>query len=117
MDIQGELGFNKLLKVTFLPFIQVPNTAPSIQTRLGTSLCSLSRLSVHRRPKLPVPVRPFPNKTRNLSLLPFKTVSAMQGPFPGQVAVGRHRTVTPNPVLVNPESSMEASRSAGALVL
>ena len=27
----------------------------------------------------------------------------------------RHRTVTPNPVLVNPESFMEASRSPGAL--
>ena len=28
----------------------------------------------------------------------------------------RHRTVKPNPVLVNPESFMETSRSAGACV-
>ena len=55
------------------------------------------------------------NKTRNLSLLPSQNVSAKQGPLPGQVAVRRHRTVTPNPVLVNPESFMEASRSTGAL--
>ena len=32
-------------------------------------------------------------------------------------AVCRHRTVTPNLVLVNPESFIEASRSAGALSL
>ena len=66
---------------------------------------------------LPVPVRPFQNKTRNLSLLPAQTVSAKQGPLPGQVTVCRHRTVTPNPVFVYPESSMEASRSAGALIV
>ena len=45
-----------------------------------------------------------------------QTVSAKQGPLPGQVAVCRHRTVTPNPVLVNLESFMETSLSAGALV-
>ena len=33
------------------------------------------------------------------------------------MAVCRHRTVTPNPVLVNPESFMETSWSAGALIL
>ena len=47
-------------------------------------------------------------------MLPAQTVPAKQGPLPGQVAVCRHRTVTPNPVLVNPESFMEASQSAGA---
>ena len=50
-----------------------------------------------------------------ISLLQAQTVSAKQGPLPGQVAVCRHRTITHNPVLVNPESFMEASRSAGAL--
>ena len=65
---------------------------------------------------LPVPVRPFPNKTRSLSLLPAQTVSAKQGPLPDPVAVCRHRTVTRNPVPANPESFMETSRSAGALV-
>ena len=48
-------------------------------------------------------------------MLLAQTVSARQGALSGQVAVCRHRTVTPNPVLVNPESFMEASRSAGAL--
>ena len=78
------------------------------------SLLSLQTVSAQQAP-LPVPVKPFPNKTRNLSLLPDQTVSAKQGLLPGQVAVCRHRTVTPNPVLVNPESFMETSRSAGAL--
>ena len=64
---------------------------------------------------LPVPVRPFLNQTRNLSLLPAQTVSAMQWPLAVHVAVCRHRTVTPNPFLVNPESFMEASWFAGAL--
>ena len=77
-------------------------------------MLSIETVSAQQAP-LPVPVRPFPNKTRNLSLLPAKTVSAKQGPLPGQVAVCRHRTVTPNPVLVNPESFMETSWSAGAL--
>ena len=57
----------------------------------------------------------FPNKSRNLSLLPAKTVSDKQGPLHGQVAVSRHRTFTPDPGLVNPESFMEDSRSAGVL--
>ena len=30
---------------------------------------------------------PFQHKTRNISLLPAQTVSAKQGPLPGQVAV------------------------------
>ena len=34
----------------FFPFIQVFNAAQSIQTGLGTSLCSLSRLSLPSRP-------------------------------------------------------------------
>ena len=50
MDIWGELWFNNLSKVTFLPFIQVPYTTRSIRTRPGTSLCSLSRLSLPSRP-------------------------------------------------------------------
>ena len=69
------------------------------------------------------PARPTPcsctkysqKKTRNLSLLPAKTVAAKQGSLHGQVAVSRCRTVTPDPGLVNPESFMGASRSAGAL--
>ena len=90
---------------------------------LSSQYCSInpnrtwnfSLLSAQQAP-LSVPVRPFPKKSRNLSLLPAQTVSAKQGPLPGQVVVCRHRTVTPNPVLVNPESFMESSRSAGALV-
>ena len=52
----------------------------------------------------------------NLSLLPAHTVSARQGPLPGQKAQCRYKTVTPDPGLVNPESFMEASQSAGALL-
>ena len=51
----------------------------------------------------------------NLSLLPAHTVSARQGPLPGQLVQCRQRTVTSDPGLVNPDSFMEASRSAGAL--
>ena len=40
----------KFVEVTFLPFIQVPNSAISIRTGPGTSLCSLSRLSLWRGP-------------------------------------------------------------------
>ena len=116
MDIQGDLWFNKLSKVTFSPFIQVPNTAQSIRTGLGTSLCSLSGLSLPSRPNSLFLLEPFTNKTRNLCLLPAQTVSAKHGPLPGQVVVCRHRTVTPNPDLVNPESFMETSRSAGDLL-
>ena len=38
------------------------------------------------------------------------------GPIHGQVAVCRHRTVTPNPGLVNPVSFIEASLFARSLV-
>ena len=38
------------MRVTFLSFIQVPDTAQSIQTGLGNSFCSLSRLSLPKRP-------------------------------------------------------------------
>ena len=58
---------------------------------------------------------PFPNKTRNLSLLPAHTVY-WQEPLPSQLAQCIHRTATPDPGLVNPESFMEASRFAGALL-
>ena len=44
-----------------------------------------------------------------------KPSQAKQGPLPGQVAVCRNMTVKPNPVLVNPESVMEATWFAGAL--
>ena len=49
-------------------------------------------------------------------MLPAPTVSAKQGPLPGQLMVWRQRNVTPNSGLVNPESVMETLRSAGALV-
>ena len=58
----------------------------------------------------------FPNKTRNIFLLPAHNVSARQGPLPGHLAQSRHRTVTPDPGLLNPEYIMEPSRSAGALL-
>ena len=92
-------------------------TTRSIWTGPVTSLCSLSGLSLPSRPHSLILLEPFPNKTRNISLLPTQTVSAKQGPLPGQVAVSRHRTVTPDPGLVNLECFMEASRSAGALPL
>ena len=79
------------------------------------SLLSLQTVSA-KEAQLPVPVRPFPHKTRSLYLLLAQTVSAKQGPLPGQVALCRHRTVTLNHVLVNPESFMETSWSAGALI-
>ena len=43
-------------------------------------------------------------------------LSAKQWPLPRQLAQCRHRTVRPDPGLLNPESFMEASRSAGALM-
>ena len=49
-------------------------------------------------------------------MLSAPTVSAKQGPLPGQVIVWRHRSVTPTSGLVNPESVMETLLSAGALV-
>ena len=54
---------------------------------------------------------PFLNKTKHMSLLLAQTVSARQGPLPGQVAQCRHRTVTPHPGHVNPESFMEVPGS------
>ena len=101
---------------TFLSFIQVCDTAQSIQTGPGTSLYSGSGLSVPSRPHSLFLLEPCSNKTRNLSLLLAQTVSAKQGPVPSQVAVRGHRIVTPNPGLVNLESFMEISQSAGALV-
>ena len=49
----------------------------------------------------------FPNKNRNLSLLPHWTVSIRQGTRPGQVFPYRDRTMTPIPGLAIPESFME----------
>ena len=86
-----------------------------IETRPRTSLCSLSGLSLPSRPHSLFLFKPLQDKTRNTSLLPALTVSAKQGPLPGQVAVWRHRTAPPNPGLVNPESFMETSRFTGAL--
>ena len=58
----------------------------------------------------------FPNKTRNLSLLPLWTVSARQGPHPGRVFPYRHRTMTLNPVVAIPGSFMEIPESLHPLL-
>ena len=63
-----------------------------------------------------VPVRTISKQDQQLFLMLLaQTVSAKQGPLPCQVVVCRHRTVPPNPSLVNPQSFMEASQSPGAL--
>ena len=46
---------------------------------------------------------------------PYSYCLCQAGLLPGQLALCRHRTVTLNPGLVNLESFMETSRSAGAL--
>ena len=58
IDILGEVWLNKLSKVFFLPFFQVPDTAQLIQAGPGTSLCSLSRLSLPSRPHSLFPLDP-----------------------------------------------------------
>ena len=109
-------GVKNCLECLLSHFIPVPDAAQSFQTGPETSLCSLSGLSLLSRPHSLFLLEPFPNQTRTLSLLPAHTVSGKQGPLPGQVPVFKHRTVTPNPGLVNPESFMVASQSAGALI-
>ena len=86
--------------------------AQSIQTGPGTSLCSFTGPSLPSSPHSLFLLEPFQHQTRNLNLLPAQTVSSL----PGLVAEWRHMTVTPNPGLVNPESFVETSRSAGALI-
>ena len=44
-------------------------------------------LTIHKQDHSLFLLDPFPNKNKNLSLLPAQTVSAKQGPLPGQVAV------------------------------
>ena len=60
------------------------------------------------------------NSSRNQWFQTSKAESSFdhseQGLLPGQVAVCRHRTVTPYHGLANPVSSIEASLSAGSLV-
>ena len=113
-DVKSEQLFLKLSKVTCLPCYS------------SSWFCSINL-----------------NKTRNLSLLSLWTVSAQQAPLlvpvrtilkqdqeslaaPGPDCLchaeasswsdGSVQTVTPNPGLMNPETFMEDSRSAGALV-
>ena len=98
----------------FFYFISVPWHAQSIHTGPGASLCSCSGLSLPSRPHS-LSLLTIPKQDQESLSAPCHTVSARQGPLPGQLAQCRHRTVTPDPGLVNPESFMEASRSAGAL--
>ena len=63
----------------------------------------------------PLPVPANHSRTRPGTYLRPHSISARQGPLPGQLVQCRHRTVTPDPGLPYPESFMEASRSAGAL--
>ena len=77
------------------------------------SLLSLWTVSSQQAP-LPVPVRTITTQDQE-SLSAHGSVSAKQEPLPGKAAVWRHRTVPPNPGLVNPEYFTETSRSPGAL--
>ena len=61
---------------------------------------------------LPVPAKH--SQPRNLSLLPFPTASARQGPRPGQVFSYTNMPNKPIPVLGIPESFMEFP---GSLIL
>ena len=55
----------------------------------------------------PVPAKHSKTTPGNLSLLLFQTVSARQGPCPGQVFSYSNRTKNPIPVLAIPGSFME----------
>ena len=56
---------------------------------------------VHNKVMFPSKTRNlFQNKTRNLSLLSTDTVSAKRELLPSQLAVCRHKTVTPNPAIL-----------------
>ena len=96
--VSCEGRFSKLYKVTFYLFYS-------------------SSWSCLINPARPTPCSwyPFQNKTRNLFLLPAQTVSAKQGLLHGQVALCRHRTVTPNPALANPKTFINAPLSVGSL--
>ena len=109
------LMVNQIGKGDFSSIYSSSRFAQSIWTGPGSSLCSLSGLSLPSRPNSLFLLEPFTNKIKNLSLRPAQTVSTKHGPLPGQLAVCRHRTITPNPDLVNPESVMEASWSARAI--
>ena len=98
--------------MTFPPFVQVRDTAQSIRTGPGSSLCSLSGLSLPSRHNSLFLLEPFPNKTRNLSLLLVQTVPAKQGPLPGQVAVCRHK-----PVCYNQSCSCESWICYGSVMV
>ena len=68
-------------------------------------------------PAGPCCCKPFTYRTRNPSLLPDNTVSARQWPLPSQSAQCTRRIVVLDPGLVNIDSFMEPSRSAGVLNL
>ena len=108
--LKVNVSFKKLSLGTFHPFYS-SSLSPSLNPKRTRTLSVLLLW-------LSLPSRPhslFPEKTRILSLLPVTTVSARQGPLPGHLSQCRHRTVTPDPGLVSPESFMEGSWSAGAL--
>ena len=56
---------------------------------------------------VPVPALLAQPGTRNLSLPHIWTVSARQGPLPGQAVSYRHRTISPGTDLASPQSVME----------
>ena len=106
--------FFKLAKVTFYPiysssrsWLLIPNTTKNL---------SLPLLWFVSAQQAPLPVLDNYSQTRpGISLCTLPILSTRQGPLPGQLAHWRHRTVTYDPGLVNPEFFLEASQSAGAL--
>ena len=66
---------------------------------------------------LPLPAMHYQTRPGNLFLLPFRTVSARQGPYPGQVFSYSNSTKNPIPVYVIPRYFMEFPSSLHPLVL
>ena len=102
--------------MTFLPFYSSSWYCSINTNKTGNpSLLSLWTVSAQQAP-LPVPVR-------NISIQDQESLSAPGPDCPCQARASscsggrvKHRTATPNPGLFNPESFMETSRSAGALI-
>ena len=115
VDEIGDCWFQKSSKVTFLPFYSSSWYCSINTNKTGNpSLLSLWTVSAQQAP-LPVPVR-------NISIQDQESLSAPGPDCPCQARASswsggrvKHRTQTPNPGLVNPESFMETSRFTGAL--
>ena len=89
-------------------FIPVPGPAQSFKIGPGTSLCSGFGLSLPGMPHFLFQLT-IPKQEQESLCDPCPYCVCQAQPLPDQLAQSRHRTVTSDPGLVNPESFMEAS--------